>query len=74
MVLKALILLGVNGVTLAGFDGFSEQNMENYYDEYMDFFADYEQLKMVNKTVKESEQAFRSQINIEFLTESCYEK
>ncbi len=74
MVLKALILLGVNGVTLAGFDGFSEQNMENYYDEYMDFFADYEQLKMVNKTVKESVQAFRSQINIEFLTESCYEK
>ena len=74
MMLKALLLLEIDNVTLAGFDGFSEQTIENYYDEYMDFSTDYDKLKLINETVQKSVQEFRPKLKIDFLTESCYEK
>ncbi len=72
MALKALARSGVRGVTLAGFDGFSEDSL-NYYDEYLDFTADYEQLVQVTVKIREALARLKDEIAVEFLTRSKYE-
>ena len=73
MALKALVRVGVHSVTLAGFDGFSEDSL-NYYDEYLDFTADYEHLVQVNAKIKEALERLHDEIAVEFLTKSKYEE
>lgn len=74
MVIKTMMMADCSEVTLAGFDGFSQQSVENYYDEYMDFTADYDQLSKVNEKIKEFIRTLDGQIKINFLTASKYER
>ena len=73
MALKALCGCGVKKVTLAGFDGFSAQNADNYFDEYMQNSADFGRLQQVNEAVREKLKAMSGDIRAEFLTPSLYE-
>lgn len=73
MILRILSMTGVSSVSVAGFDGFSQQAAENYYDQYLDFETDYRMLAMVNETVRERVAQMRPSMKIRFLTESRYE-
>lgn len=73
MILRALSMVNVPSVTLAGFDGFSESTEENYYDKYLDYVADYAHLSAVNKAIACSIAQFREKMTITFLTKTRYE-
>lgn len=73
MILRMLFQCQVDKVVLAGFDGFSPQTEENFYDEYLELSADFQRLLQVNEAVKERIKQFREKLDIVFLTKSLYE-
>lgn len=73
MLLKFLREISPELVMLAGFDGFSPNLLENYYDEYMELSADVSHLLLVNEAVSKKLLEFQQQINIQFLTKSLYQ-
>ena len=74
MLLKLLKNGGASKVVLAGFDGFSPNKSENYYNEYLELSADYDRLLNVNAEIKKKIAEMRKEIDIIFLTPSLYEK
>lgn len=73
MLLNGMDMHGVNKVTLAGCDGFSEKGLSSYYSEYLELSEDYEQLIKINANVKERIQKMKENMEISFLTSSIYE-
>lgn len=73
LMLNALNKVGVAEVNLAGFDGFLSQKDDNYYEDYMEFDADYDRLSKVNEAVKTFLSGMKDKIKITFITESLYE-
>ncbi len=61
-----------NRIILAGFDGFSEKVSENYYDEYMEWSADYKRLILVNEALKNKISCMLTSLEITFITPSLY--
>ena len=74
MLLKLLKNGGASKVVLAGFDGFSPNKSENYYNEYLELSADYDRLLNVNAEIKKKIAEMRKEIDIIFLTPSLYEE
>ncbi len=64
--------LGATNIVLAGFDGFSPQCMDNYYEEQMILDVDTERLKNMNEALSRKISQIKRSINIEFLTDSLY--
>lgn len=73
MMLRILSMTGVKAVSAAGFDGFSPQMADNYYDQYLDFETDYSMLAQVNEAVRRRVAEMRPDMEIRFLTKSLYE-
>lgn len=74
MLLKVLCECSPDSIMLAGFDGFAQQVNANYYNEAMDFSADYERMSAVNAAIAKRLPELRKKVNISFLTPSQYEE
>lgn len=72
MILNMFYKMGVNNVTLAGFDGFSDRKSGNYYDEYYEFPVEFKTLEKVNFAIKNRISELKKDIDITFLTNSVY--
>ena len=73
MLLNLLRKLGVTNVELAGFDGFSMQTADKYYNEQFISSFDWEAGKEKTAAVKEQIKKLSSLIAIHFLTPTQYE-
>ena len=65
--------LNVENVLLAGFDGFSINMNENYYDATLRNQITIEQAELRNNFYKKLFSDMKKYMNIEFITESMYE-
>lgn len=64
--------IGVRTLYLAGFDGFSANQVENYYDTSLYMKVESERLIATNKAVSAKFGQLKSQMDITFLTETVY--
>lgn len=74
ILLNFLRKIGVNNISLAGFDGFREKTDMNYIDGSFDLSKNYDYLSAVNTLLTKKLKEYRKDMKIEFLTESLYEK
>lgn len=65
--------IGVNEITLAGFDGFSKY-AANYYDSNFNFYKEPENIDDVTKEIAKQLGYFQQYMRINFLTKSKYDK
>ncbi len=72
MIIKLLINLGVEKVQLAGFDGYSNEAVDDYVDKDLMLVKDRKIISQLNRGVKEVLKLYSKDIEIEFLTESKY--
>lgn len=74
MLINLLCKLNIKSVSLAGFDGFSVNSLDNYYNpEYMNS-TEYNSLFDKTKAIANKLHNLSNSIEIKFLTESRYEK
>ncbi|MDR0777957.1 MAG: aldolase catalytic domain-containing protein [Methanomassiliicoccaceae archaeon] len=73
ILLNLLSKIGINSVSLAGFDGFKEKVEMNYIDKSFDLFKDFEYLSAVNRLLTKKLKEYRKDMDIVFLTRSMYE-
>ncbi|TRZ88535.1 MAG: pyruvate carboxyltransferase [Methanosarcinales archaeon] len=72
MLLKILIKMHVKSVALAGFDGYSEQNVDNYFEEYIQFLYCSDDVVLRNELIKNKVEELKNGIELGFLTPSLY--
>lgn len=72
MLLKTLGKIGVKKVSFAGFDGYSESEM-NYFNTNMEYSFAKEKANYLNKYAREFIKNYSNSIAIEFVTRSKYE-
>lgn len=63
--------IGVNKISLAGFDGFSMEE-ENYFDNSFEHDSNKEHIFNINQAIKNKMKSFSKTININYLTLSQY--
>lgn len=73
MLLKTLENAGVKKTVLAGFDGYSESEM-NYFNTNMEYSFSKEKAQYLNSYVKSFLSGYKKRINVEFITKSHYEE
>lgn len=73
MMLNFLHSLGISHVYIAGFDGFSLNRSENYYDQTIQNSAQSEYLMKTNKAISTQFTKMKMKIAITTLTETSYE-
>lgn len=73
MLLNFLVQVNIKQIALAGFDGFSANTSDNYYDEFMELSGDYRHLQAINHAIANKINLLRHCGNITFLTQSLYE-
>lgn len=66
--------IGVTEILLAGFDGFSNNIEENYYEPTMYLNVEEEKLRLMNKAIAQKLKQLDNQINFKFLTKSVYKE
>ena len=64
--------MGYHEVTIAGFDGFSSNQEENYFQQGLSMGSSIESKVEKNKLVSEAVQVLKKKIGIRFLTNSIY--
>lgn len=74
MCINFLKKIGVREVVLAGFDGFSQNENENFYDNSMAMSVESERLMRMNTATSKKLKQLKSQIDVSFLTDSVYGK
>lgn len=74
MILNLLRKAGAKDVYLAGYDGFSENIMDNYYRDKLISGSTKNDLINISDAIREKINLMRSYINIEFVTDSMYDK
>ena len=80
MLLRLLLSLDVGSICIAGLDGYTFSNKENFYcDELNDKEIDYEGIQLLNREISDMlldiiMECKESNIPICFLTRSLYEK
>ena len=74
MCINFLKKIGVKEVVLAGFDGFSQNENENFYDSSMAMSVESERLMRMNTATSKKLKQLNSQIDVSFLTDSVYGK
>lgn len=72
MLIKLLDNIGVNKITCAGFDGYSEKE-DNYFDPTMEYYFVKAEAMHLNRHMKEAIYEFRRTMDIRFLTYSAYD-
>lgn len=65
--------MSVKSIALAGFDGFSDNNEDNYIDESFNMYKDHSYLSAVNQRLTEKIKEFSKTMDIIFITPSKYE-
>lgn len=68
--LNILEQAGINHITLAGFDGFSEKNNENFSDSSIAYLLDKNYIKELNRIMKDNIESYQKNIKIKTLTKS----
>ena len=74
MCINFLKKIGIKEVVLAGFDGFSQNGNENFYDNSMAMSVEAERLMRMNTATSKKLKQLKSQFDITFLTDSVYGK
>lgn len=74
MCINFLKKIGVTEILLAGFDGFSNNIEENYYEPNMYLNIEEEKLRLMNKAIAQKLNQLDNQINFKFLTKSVYKE
>lgn len=72
LILRLLVKLGINNVSIAGFDGFSQNSEFNYYDNSLVTTTNKEDLLLLTNETKEMLADLKDSINISFVTDSQY--
>lgn len=72
MCINLLIQVGVKEIILAGFDGFSEDVKDNFYEESLYLDVEEERLAKMNMAMSNKLSQLKKQIKIEFLSKSNY--
>ena len=72
MLLKILIKMKIKKVSLAGFDGYSADNVTNYPGEYIQFLFHNDDVVLRNEEIKKAIAIIGRDIKLEFLTPSLY--
>lgn len=73
LILNLLIELEIKKVVLAGFDGFRKY-AKSYYDPQEEFYKSPDNVNILSKEIAKQLKLFSQKIEIEFLTESYYQK
>lgn len=73
MCINFLNKIGVSKVILAGFDGFSANIKENYYEEAMYLDVEAERLMQMNVAISKKIHQLSTQMEISFFSESAYQ-
>ena len=60
-------------VSLAGFDGFTDNMTKNYADSNYILHRDYSYLNTVNERLRDKIKEYRNKMNITFITPSLYD-
>ncbi len=74
MLLKLLVRLGVGGVYLAGFDGYTTSQGENYFNIAMEYAFVKDKAEALNLYTKNALNVLSKSIDISFVTSSRYEE
>lgn len=72
MLLKILINMKIRKVYLAGFDGYDNDNVNNYSEEYIPFLYCNDQVVLRNEAIKKFVTSLENDISLEPLTSSRY--
>jgi 4-hydroxy 2-oxovalerate aldolase len=72
MLLKVLKKTGIKDVTLAGFDGYSQDRETNYYLSKMEYDFAKQRGEEINENVNQMLSEFRKYLNIKFITTTLY--
>ena len=72
LILRLLVKLGIKNVSIAGFDGFTEDSKVNYYDNSLITTTNKEDLLLLTKETKEMLVDLKDSIDIDFVTDSQY--
>ena len=72
MFIKLLDRLNINKIQIAGFDGFSCNEQDNYFDPDMSFNRNVEVIGSLNDGIKKELKKIKKHINIEFITPSIF--
>lgn len=72
MLLKMLINMKFGKVYLAGFDGYANDTVNNYPEEYIPFLYCNDEVVLRNEAIKKSIASFENDISLEILTPSIY--
>ena len=72
MCINFLKKIGIESILLAGFDGFSINTQDNYYEPSMYLDVEAEHLLQMNAAISVKIKQLRSQMKIEFLSTSAY--
>lgn len=73
MCINLLNKVGVQKIVLAGFDGFSVNKIENYYDNSFVLDVEQERLLQITDAMKKKLSQLQTQLEIRYLTPSAYE-
>lgn len=73
MCINLLKKIGVKDVLLIGFDGFSDNQKQNFYESNMYVDVETERLLRINEATTEKLNQLKMQMNIEFLSASYYQ-
>ena len=72
MLLKILTKMKIKKASLAGFDGYSADDTQNYPNEYIQFLYCDDNVILRNEAVKKELAVIGKDIHLEFLTPSLY--
>lgn len=73
MLLNMMINMGIEMVYIAGFDGYSTNPKENYYDETLSLGTSINVKLQKNEMIRKKISEFKNQITITFVTTSIYQ-
>ncbi len=74
ILLNLLRKIGIESVSLAGFDGFTKNTATNYMDSNYVLSDDYNYLNAVNERLKKKIKEYRRNMRIDFVTSSIYDE
>ncbi|MCD7899175.1 MAG: hypothetical protein LUH22_04660 [Bacteroides sp.] len=72
MLIKILLKMGVENISLAGFDGYSTERETNYFSSIMEYEFAKQKGEEINKYVNKMLKQFKKDIILNFVTSTVY--
>jgi len=72
MFIKLLMRAGINEVSLAGFDGYTEDNSVNYYSDYIRLLYCQDNVMLRNEAIREELKELSNFVQIHSITPTRY--